>query len=202
MIKKYILGAFSICINPILLSILIAGIIKIDLLNNIKLIISSISLLSLIFLTFYTYLNKNIKVYNIGIFISFLLNIILIYNVVELNTKYSYIDNIFNKDYHYITYNVYVQRKTTTYSNIYKLNGKTIGLLNNNLAIESNLKNNLDLNFKYYNNINEIEEAILKGDIQSFILTDEEYEQNKEIENNIIKKVRIIYSDKIAALYK
>lgn len=198
MVKKYIMNSLSICVSILLTMLLTTGIIRVDILSIPQRIIIVLILLTIIAFTIYSYLNKKIKIYNIGVILSIGLNIILLSNIVSLNTKYDYIKNLFNNKQNYITYSVYVQRKTTTYSNIEKLEGKNIGMLNKNSENLMNyLKNIIDVKCLTYNTMEEIEQAIMNGEIQSFILTEAEYNELDKTSFNIMDKVRVIYTNKV-----
>ena len=184
MTKKYILGALNICILFSLVIFTIIGITSIGFLSKVKniLLISTLVLISVILLALY--LSKNQKKYNAGVFITLLLNIVLLFNIVDMNKNYNFIENIVHKNYNYLTYNLYVQKSNTTYNNIYKLENKSIGLLNTN---EINVEDQI------YDNIDELREWIQSGEIQAFIIDS----NVKKEDLKIINKVRIIYSNRI-----
>lgn len=197
MARKYYLAALSVCISLLLFLLFLVGILKTSFFETKIVVAISLLVVSLIIFSFYAYFSKNVKVYNVGVFLSFLLNIVLLYNIIDLNMKYDYIMDIFKNENEYITYNVYVQRKTTMYDNITKLDGRKIGVLNTNANdIEKTMGNLINGEFLYYEDILEIENAIYGGEIQCFVLTDEEYQDSVNVENSILQKVRTIYSDK------
>lgn len=193
--KKFILSTISIYLSIFSFILLLIGIITTQIINKF-LFITTITISSIaILITIITYFSKSKNIYNIGVFISLILNIIFIYNINILNQKYSYILNFFNKEYKYTSYNVYVQKKTPIYSNISKLNNKKIGTLNKNsenIAIYLNDYVNIEL--KTYNSIDEIINAIENGEIQSFIIDEKDY---KDINSKTKEKIRNIYAAKI-----
>lgn len=193
--KKFILSTISIYLSIFSFILLLIGIITTQIINKF-LFITTITISSIaILITIITYFSKSKNIYNIGVFISLILNIIFIYNINILNQKYSYILNFFNKEYKYTPYNVYVQKKTPIYSNISKLNNKKIGTLNKNsenIAIYLNDYVNIEL--KTYNSIDEIINAIENGEIQSFIIDEKDY---KDINSKTKEKIRNIYAAKI-----
>lgn len=196
--KKYILASINICLMIILSMLFIYGIIKINLYSLPKSILIIISLIIIPFFSIIAFLSKRKDIYNTGIFLTFLLNVILMHNVTNLNMTYNYITNSVTHKYRYTTYDVYVQKKTTIYSDIEKLNGKKIGMLTqNNQNISSYLKNIIDLECISYANIEDLTSAIENGEVQSFILTKEEYQIIEEKDLEIKDKVRIIYTSKI-----
>lgn len=198
MTKKYVLAAINISIAVIAIVFFILGLLQVQLYTPIKTILIIIGLLLTTIFSIYSYFNKNIKIYNIGIFITFLLNIILIYNVIDLNTKYSYLTNIINPQYQYVKYDVYVQKKNVIYSDINKLDGKKIGTLQENSQNISNYINTvINIECKSYETINDLSYAIENGEIQSFILTEEQYNNINEEETDIKNKIRNIYTTKI-----
>lgn len=193
--KKFILSTISIYLSIFSFILLLIGIITTQIINKF-LFITTITISSIaILITIITYFSKSKNIYNIGVFISLILNIIFIYNINILNQKYSYILNFFNKEYKYTSYNVYVQKKTPIYSNISKLNNKKIGTLNKNsenIAIYLNDYVNIEL--KTYTSIDEIINAIENGEIQSFIIDEKDY---KDINSKTKEKIRNIYAAKI-----
>ncbi len=196
MTKKYILASLNIIIFIIFLILLSIGLWQIKIFSNIKTILIIIGLIITLAISIYLYFNKKIKLYNIGIFITFLLNIILLYNIVDLNYKYNYLSNTINQKYQYLEYNIYVQKKNVIYSNIKKLNNKKIGTLDNNKNISQYLNKIINIECIEYNTIEELTYAIENGEIQSFIINEEEYNNIPE-DNSIKDKVRIIYTSKI-----
>mgnify|MGYP001043138853 CR=1 FL=1 len=198
MTKKYVLASISINLTIILSIFLIIGVFKIELLSNIKIIFTLLFLILLVIFSIISYLCKNKNIYNIGIFVNLIINIILIYNTVNLNIKYDYILNLFNKEYKYITYNVYVQKRTPIYNNLNKLENQKIGMLSKN---QDNIKNYLDkiISIEYisYQNTDEIANAIDNGEIQCFILTDDDFLKIDNDKINIKNRVRKIYTNKI-----
>lgn len=196
MTKKYILASHNIIIFIIFLILLSIGLWQIKIFSNIKTILIIIGLIITLAISIYLYFNKKIKLYNIGIFITFLLNIILLYNIIDLNYKYSYLSNTINQKYQYLEYNIYVQKKNVIYSNIKKLNNKKIGTLDNNKNISQYLNKIINIECIEYNTIEELTYAIENGEIQSFIINEEEY-NNIPKDNSIKDKVRIIFTTKI-----
>lgn len=196
MIKKYILASLNIIIFFISLIIYIIGLLYIKPFTSLKSIIIIISLTAIFISSIILYFNKKIKLYNIGIFITFLLNIILIYNIIDLNIKYSYISNLFTNKYEYIEYTIYVQKKNVIYSDISKLNNKKIGTISNNKNINAYLNNIINIECINYDNIDDLTYAIENGIVQSVILNKKEYESIPD--NKAIKhKTRDIYTSKI-----
>ena len=194
MTKKYILGALNICIFMALIVLTIIGTTSIGLISktNNMLLISALAIVAIILLSLY--FSKNHKKYNVGVFITLILNIVLVFNLVEMNKEYSFIENIVHKNYNYVTYNLYVKKSNTTYNNIYKLENKKIGLLNiNQDNIESQINKKINVEYKIYENVESLQEGIQSGEIQAFII-DSSYDKN---DLKISNKIRIIYSSKI-----
>lgn len=196
MTKKYILASLNIIIFIIFLVLLSIGLWQIKIFSNIKTILIIIGLIITLAISIHLYFNKKIKLYNIGIFITFLLNIILLYNIIDLNYKYNYLSNTINQKYQYLEYNIYVQKKNVIYSDIKKLNNKKIGTLNNNKNISQYLNKIINIKCIEYNTIEELTYAIENGEIQSFIINEEEYNNIPE-DDSIKDKVRNIYTTKI-----
>lgn len=190
MTKKYFLEALNLIVLVINIILYITALYTINIYSkNTTIIICSSIILIIIFL-YKLYFSKKAILYNIGVFICFTINIILITTIVSLNTEYKYLNNIINKEYTYEKYNVYVSKKNPTYSNITKLSNKNIGLLiENQNNIKHFLDNEVNINYKVYNNIAEIDEAFKNNEIQSFIIKQNE---SSELQNQ--KEIRIISS--------
>ncbi len=186
--KKYLLGAININLL-ILLSILIIIMYKyIGILNIAKTILLSVLLLIIITILIFTYLSNKIKIYNVGAYICFMLNIIFIYLISTANIEYNFFNN-YLKGNVYTTYNVIVLRKNVLYNNISKLENKTIGYIEEDPKIDQN-----KYTIKKYNSINEMTTAIENAEVQSIILSDENMEIVKEYDNYFYNQTKVIYS--------
>lgn len=140
--------------------------------------------------------------YNLGIITTIIINVLLIYNINLYNEEYDIFNNILENNYRYINYSVYVQKKNTIYSNIQKLSGKKIGMLKSNVKnINTHLKSKINIECISYNSISEIEYAISNGQIQSFIISENEF-KNIEKNTNLEDKIRPIYTNKIKETIK
>lgn len=190
--NKFILSSISINLSILSSVLLLIGLLVIKVTNKFNLIIAIIISITAIIGTVYAYFSKNKNIYNIGVFISLLLNIIFIYNIVTLNQKYNYILNLFNKEYKYTSYNIYVQKKNPIYSNINKLNNKKIGTLNRNSEnVIIYLKDYINIELKTYNSVEEMISAIESGEIQSIIINEEDYQN---IDSKSKDKIRNIHT--------
>ena len=196
MVKKYILSSISIMLLIYLQLLLIFGISYIELLPKTKIILLSITSIILVIISLKLYFGKTAKIYNIGVILTILLNIVTINYISNLNKEYNYLENIITNDYKYVNYNIYVQKKNTTYSDISKQSGKKIGVLTNKENISIHLNNKTNIECIKYKNIEEINTAISKGEIQSFIISDQEKELLKQCPE-LNNKTRIIYQNKI-----
>lgn len=196
MTNKYILLSISIILFIYLQILFMTGLSFINLTSTLNLIILSILTILLTTITLKLYFSKNLKIYNIGVILTIILNIISIYNVYNLDKEYKYIENIINKEYKYVTYNIYVQKKNTKYNELEKLNGKKVGLLTNKKNISYHLNKKANIECIKYKTIEELEAAIINGEIQSFILSDIEYNLLEKY-TNLKNKTRIIYTNKI-----
>ena len=186
--KKYLLGAININLL-ILLSILIIIMYKyIGILNIAKTILLSVLLLIIITILIFTYLSNKIKIYNVGAYICFMLNIIFLYLISTTNVEYNFFNN-YLKGNVYTTYNVIVLRKNVLYNNISKLENKTIGYIEEDPKIDQN-----KYTIKKYNSINEMTTAIENAEVQSIILSDENMEIVKEYDNYFYNQTKVIYS--------
>jgi hypothetical protein len=198
MIKKYILASLSIHILIITSIIYIIGLITINIYPTSTNFIITIILSILTTLTIICYLNKSNKVYNIGIILTLLFNAITINNIIELNNKYEYINNIATNKYEYKRYEVFVLKKNTSYNELIKLNNKKIGMLyKNNNNVCRLLNQTTKIECIKYSSITEIEKAINNGEIQSFILSKDDIKILKESNLELKKQTRVIYNTKI-----
>lgn len=185
--KKYFLGSINIILVIMSSFLLLIGYNTKYIISDLKIaiIVSIITILSILLIR--SYFTKKQNIYNIIQFICFLSNIIMIYNIISINTNNNYIENIITNKYEYKIYNVYVL-KNTKYDNINELKEKNIGCLNENEKYISEYLDKIgDYNIKTYSNIKEMEKDIEDGIIQSIII-----EKNNENNNiTIIEKVKI-----------
>lgn len=196
MIKKYILLSISIILFIYLQILFLLGLSLVNLLSIPYMILISIVTIILTIVILSLYFSKKIKLYNLGVILTIILNIVSIHNINNLNKEYKYIENIINKEYKYVTYNLYVQKKNTTYNELEKLSGKKTGLLTNKNNIAKHLNQKTNIECIKYQNIEQLAEAINNGEIQSFILNENEY-QLLEKYTDLTGKTRIIYTNKI-----
>ena len=196
MINKYILSSLNIMIFIYLQILLLIGISFIDLLSLDKIIIIALLTITSTIIMLKMYFSKKTIYYNIGVIVTILFNIISFNAVHKLNSEYKYIENMLNNEYKYITYNIYVQKKNTSYNELDKLSGKKIGLLTNQENIKYHLDQKINIDYIKYKTVEELEKGIESGEIQSFILSDNEKQLLKKY-TNLENKTRIIYSNKI-----
>lgn len=195
--RKYLLASINIYILIISIITYIIGVIYIDLLPITKDTFIIIGSILLIILSILSYFSKNNYIYNSGILVTILLNVITIYNINNLNNNYDYLNNIINKKYHYETYEIYVLKKTPKYNNIKRLNNKKIGVLTNNSENVCNyLNSKINIECKTYKTIEEINTAISSGEIQSFSVTKNKY-KNLDTNSELKKQSRKIEETKI-----
>lgn len=69
-------------------------------------------------------------------------------------------------------------------------------LKNNNQNVKEYLNNKVEINYKIYDSLPEIINALEQGEIQSFIIDENTY-NNQNVESNYKNKTRIISSDQI-----
>ncbi len=186
--KKLLLGAANINLLIILSILIILMYNYIGLLNIVSTVLISILILIIISTIIFTYLSNKIKIYNVGAYICFMLNIILIYLISTTNLEYNFFNN-YIKGNVYTTYNVIVLRKNVLYNNISKLENKTIGYIEEDPKIDQN-----KYNIKKYDNLNEMTQAIEKAEVQSIVLSDEDLEVVKEYNNYFYNQTKVIYS--------
>ena len=90
--------------------------------------------------------------------------------------------------------------KNTKYSNLTKLNGKKIGMLEENSQnIILYLDKISNIEYKTYQTSDELISAFTNGEIQSIIINTEEY-KNLNNNDNIKSKIVSIYTNKIKEL--
>lgn len=196
MTKKYILSSINILLFIYSIILLLIGISFIDLLSFSYILLISIITILLTIIILKLYFSNKSKYYNIGVILTILLNIISLYNIYTLNNEYKYINNIINNEYKYVTYNIYVQKKNPSYNCIDKLSNKKIGLLSNKDNIIYHLNQKTNIECIKYKSIEDIEIALNNGEIQGFIISNNEYyllEKYTDLSN----KTRIIYTNKI-----
>lgn len=132
-------------------------------------------------------LSKKIFLYNISQYLLLFITICNIYNIINLNNKYSYIKDINNKNYQYKVYNVYVQKKNPKYNNLSKLSNKKIGTISPKDILQTEKKNIKIIN---YENIESLENSLYGGKVQAIAIPEEQAKKNPKILTNC----RIIYS--------
>lgn len=191
--KKYILGSINILLTIILYIIFILPAIKLNIISRLNTIIITILFVIILLINIKTYTSKNINKYNIFQFISFLINIVLIFNIINIQNEYNYYTNIITNKYYYDTYYLYVQKKNPKYSNINKLSNKKIGIYSN----EENIKylvNENKINSEKYDKVDDLEYALTNGNIQGILINKKEYDY---LSDDIKNKIKIIYKHKV-----
>lgn len=186
--KKYLYGAFNLFIfftSNIIFYFMLS---YIDILSKYNAIYITIFIFLLIFLK-NTYFSHRSNIYNIGMFICFFFNCILIFQIYSYNIKYDFLNN-FLKGNNYTTYNVVVFKKNTGYNNIFKLNNKSFGFIQK----EQKELDCISYNLQIYPNLTSSINALNNAQIQSLVLDDKKLNILK-IKNPIFySKIRIIYS--------
>ena len=200
MVKKFILNA--ILINVCILSyiILLIGLITIKYLSPLSIVLISIGYLIALIFAIYCYLSKKSLTYIIGIIFTIILTLICLSKVDSLNKTYSYLENIYSNKYQYTTYEVYVNKKNPTYNNLKKLTGKKIGMLKtNNYNVREYLNNISDIEYITYNTSDELISALNNYEVQSIIISEEDY-NNITNQDSTKSKLTSIYESKIKKL--
>lgn len=191
--KQYILGAINILLIIVLYLLNLLAFINLDIYNKNIIVIISIFFIVVISILIHSYLSKNRNIYNVIQFISFLLNIILIFNINNIENTYEYYSNIYTNKYVYKEYSIYVQKKNTTYNNIIKLKDKNISFISDSKSLEKFI-NDKKINTKKYTNIKELEDSISNGTSQALLLNKEEY---NNLSSKTKEKIKVIYTSKI-----
>ena len=191
--KQYILGAINILLIIVLYLLNLLAFINLDIYNKNIIVIISIFFIVVISILIHSYLSKNRNIYNVIQFISFLLNIILIFNINNIENTYEYYSNIYTNKYVYKEYSIYVQKKNTTYNNIIKLKDKNVSFISDSKSLEKFI-NDKKINTKKYTNIKELEDSISNGTSQALLLNKEEY---NNLSSKAKEKIKVIYTSKI-----
>lgn len=191
--KQYILGAINILLIIVLYLLNLLAFINLDIYNKKIIVIISIFFIVVISILIHSYLSKNRNIYNVIQFISFLLNIILIFNINNIENTYEYYSNIYTNKYVYKEYSIYVQKKNTTYNNIIKLKDKNISFISDSKSLEKFI-NDKKINTKKYTSIKELEDSISNGTSQALLLNKEEY---NNLSSKAKEKIKVIYTSKI-----
>ena len=191
--KQYILGAINILLIIVLYLLNLLAFINLDIYNKNIIVIITIFFIVVISILIHSYLSKNRNIYNVIQFISFLLNIILIFNINNIENTYEYYSNIYTNKYVYKEYSIYVQKKNTTYNNIIKLKDKNISFISDSKSLEKFI-NDEKINTKKYTSIKELEDSISNGTSQALLLNKEEY---NNLSSKAKEKIKVIYTSKI-----
>ena len=190
--SKYLQSALNLGLYVLLFILCTFGLIRTDSLNKVSMI--TLCILFIISFIIFTklYLSRKEILYNINSFIVFLLNIILLYGIINMSLNY----NFLSPSYKIESYNIYVLNNTT-YKDKKELSGKTIGILNMN---EKNTRDSLNryikISYKTYNNIDELTESLTNGTIQGVLLSEDKYQELKK-ENNLVLNNRLKTIDKV-----
>ncbi len=190
--SKYLQSALNLGLYVLLFILCTFGLIRTDSLNKVSMI--TLCILFIISFIIFTklYLSRKEILYNINSFIVFLLNIILLYGIINMSLNY----NFLSPSYKIESYNIYVLNNTT-YKDKKELSGKTIGILNMN---EKNTRDSLNryikISYKTYNDIDELTESLTNGTIQGVLLSEDKYQELKK-ENNLVLNNRLKAIDKV-----
>ena len=196
--KKYIESSILIGLVPIQTLLLLYGIYNTNI--NYKILIPTISIIITISLItiIQLYLSKKISKYNISQFISLTLNILLLFNIYNINNQYDYIQNSISNKYVYNTNNLIVL-KNTKYRNIKHLNKKKIGILESNYINSKEILSQkiLKTNYISYKTKESMISALKNGEIQGILLSDNDFNILKSNKHIILKETRSIHKTKI-----
>ena len=168
--KKFILASIDIILFMILSIVLDFFIYKVyysDLLIGVI-----IGQFVLLLISLFTYFNKKTIIYNIGIFLTFMINIISVFYIYNIDNKYDLFEGIIYNKYEYKEYTLY-SKKNTTYNEMSKLSGKKVGVMVNNYDNACNvLKDNIDVECILYYSMEDMFDALKMGEIQGFFIDD------------------------------
>ena len=196
--KKYIESSILIGLVPIQTLLLLYGIYNTNI--NYKILIPTISIIiTILFITIIQlYLSKKTSKYNVSQFISLTLNILLLFNIYNINNQYDYIQNSISNKYVYNTNNLIVL-KNTKYRNIKHLNKKKIGILESNYINSKEILSQklLKTNYISYKTKESMISALKNGEIQGILLNDNDFIILKSNKHTILKETRTIHEIKI-----
>lgn len=190
--SKYLQSALNLGLYVLLFILCTFGLIRTDSLNKVSMI--TLCILFIISFIIFTklYLSRKEILYNINSFIVFLLNIILLYGIINMSLNY----NFLSPSYKIESYNIYVLNNTT-YKDKKELSGKTIGILNiNEKNTRDSLNRYIKISYKTYNDIDELTESLTNGTIQGVLLSEDKYQELKK-ENNLVLNNRLKAIDKV-----
>ena len=175
--KKFILASIDIILFMILSIVLDFFIYKVyysDLLIGVI-----IGQFILLLISLFTYFNKKTIIYNIGIFLTFMINIISVFYIYNIDNKYDLFEGIIYNKYEYKEYTLY-SKKNTTHNEMSKLSGKKVGVMVNNYDNACNvLKDNIDVECILYYSMEDMFEALKMGEIQGFFI--DEFDDSMDI---------------------
>ena len=196
--NNFLLGAINILLSISLFIIILLPINSLHLISEKLLTILCITFFCISLISLKFYLGKNKTIYNFLQFITIIINIICIFNILNFEQTYNYYTNIVTKQYTYQEYNIYTFKKNTIYSSIDKLENKNIGILEeNNILEQEYLDSKINAQKKIYKSVEDLELALKSGEIQGFMISD----MNKDkLSKDIKKTTRTIYSAPIKIL--
>lgn len=198
MTKKYIMSSLNIYTLFFNITLYLIGLYFINLYPTKNTIIISIVLIITLFISTISYYNKKNIIYNSGIFITFLTNIILINNIININQNYDYLNNLITNKYEYKDYSLYIQKKNQIYIDISKLESKKIGILTENYENTCKIINNkISVECLKYNDITALEKSLQSGEIQAFIIEKSKYNNHNNIKNQTKEILNIKIKDPI-----
>lgn len=197
MTKKYIMSSLNTYILLFNIILFLISIHSINLFIFQKDIIIETTLVLILLISIISYFNKKHIIYNIGVFITILTNVILISNIYNINNNYEVLNNLITNKYEYKDYSIYIQKKNPIYNNISNLKNKKIGILSSNYENTCQMvTKTIPINCVKYNNINELEESLQNGKIQAFIIETSKY-NNLNSNQEIKYQTRKVYNIKI-----
>lgn len=168
--KKFILASFNI-----LLFVIVSILTDISLYMihyNMFIFIIVIQVL-LFILSIISYFSRKIFIYNIGVFILFVVNVIGCYYLVYLEDSFSSVSNIITSKYEYKEYHLYVL-KSTKYHDILDLESKNIGIISNNYEYNCEVLNNtISIRCSSYDELYAMVDDLNTGNIQGIFHPDD-----------------------------
>ena len=132
--------------------------------------------------------------------VSMLVIAITVYGMTYINATKNFMSGILAKNFETVTYDVVVN-SNGSYNNIHDLYEKNIGYNSNDKyysLVKFQIRKDVKYNPKEYKAVDDFESAIINGDIDSVVLSDNRYtmikEENTEFANNtkVIKQYKVI----------
>lgn len=184
--SKFLAGSFNIACYLILCVVLCFIINYINLLIWPWRLLILFSLLIILGIVISFYLTRDIKKYNIAMYICFLFNAVMLYLIFGINNRYEFVSNFFN-NHSYTTYNMVVLRKNVFYTDWQRLSNKNIGGISKYVNLPD-----LKYSYKKYNSVKELVNGIEEAEVQSIVVTNDQLDDLQKNYQKFYSKTKIV----------